>query len=393
MRIANARLPDGGLRDIDIAAGLFAAVRPASGAPVAGDDLDLGGALALPPLVDGHMHLDKTLLGLPWVPNQATGDRVIDRIEAERRVRAARTVPEVETGSALVRQVVANGTLHLRTHVDIDNQLGLRNLHQVLEIRERFRDLVTIQVVAFPQGGILRSPGTAELLDAAIAEGADLVGGLDPVGIDGDMDAHLNAVFAVAARHGVGVDIHLHDGGESGLVQMRAIVERSRALGLHGQVTISHGFALGSGPIDQVQRTCALLAESLVNIMTHGPGGATMPPLRLLAEHGVHVFSGSDNIRDAWSPFGNGDMLERAMLVAYRANFRHDHELATAFDMATGKGAHVLALPHYGFHPGHSADLVVVDAPSLAEAIVARPRRKLVIKAGRIVARDGVFLG
>jgi len=393
VRIANARLVDGSLRDIDVVAGRIAALQTASGAPVSGDDIDLGGALAFPPLVDGHVHLDKTLLGLPWVPNQATGDRVIDRIEAERRVRAARTLPEVETGSNLVRQVVAHGTLHLRTHVDIDNQLGLRNLHQVLQIRERFRDLVTIEIVAFPQSGILRSPGTAELLDAAIAEGADLVGGLDPTGIDGDMDGHLNAVFAVAARRGVGVDIHLHDGGESGLAQMRAIVERTRALGLAGKVAISHAFALGSGPPDQVLRTATLLCEGGVSIMTHGPGGATMPPLRLLAEQGVRLFSGSDNIRDAWSPFGNGDMLERAMMVAYRANFRHDADLFAAFAMATDRAAQVLGLASYGIAVGNPADLVVVDSPSLAEAIVARPRRKLVLRAGRVVARDGVFTG
>ena len=188
MLIANAVLPDGTQRHIDVKGGRIAALLSASAAIQAHDDvLDLGGALLLPPLVDGHIHLDKTLLGLPWVPNRSAGNRVADRIEAERGVRARRTVPEAETGSNLVRQVVASGTLHMRSHVDIDNQLGLRNLHEVLKIRERFRDLVTIQIVAFPQSGILRSPGTAELLDAAIAEGADLVGGLDPVGIDGDL--------------------------------------------------------------------------------------------------------------------------------------------------------------------------------------------------------------
>ena len=393
MRIANARLADGNLCDIDVAAGRIAALVAASGAPATGDDIDLGGALVLPPLVDGHIHLDKTLLGLPWVPNQSTGDRVIDRIEAERRVRAQRTVPEFETGSNLVRQVVANGTLHLRSHVDIDAELGLRNLHEVLKIRERFRDLVTIQIVAFPQGGILRSPGTAELLDAAIAEGADLVGGLDPAGIDGDMDGHLNVVFSIAARRGVGVDIHLHDGGERGLVQMQAIAERSRALGMQGKVAISHAFALGSASADRAARTCDPLGEAQIAIMSHGPGGAPMPPLKLLAEHGVRLFAGSDNIRDAWSPFGNGDMLERTMMIAYRANFRHDRELLATLDMATGGAASVLGVPDYGLQPGHPADLVAVDAPSPVEAIVARPRRRLVMKAGRVVARDGSFVG
>src|SRR5262249_39530588 len=132
VRLANATLPDGSKHDIEVAGGRIAALPPASGK----GDLDVKGALVLPPLVDGHIHLDKTLLGLPWVPNQSAGNRVADRIEAERKVRAARSVPESETGANLVRQVVASGTLHMRSHVDIDNQLGLKNLHEILKVRE-----------------------------------------------------------------------------------------------------------------------------------------------------------------------------------------------------------------------------------------------------------------
>ena len=384
MILRNATLPDGARHDIELKDGRVAAFLPPSDAEP--------GVLVLPPLIDGHIHLDKTLLGLPWVPNQAAGNRVADRIEAERKVRAARTVPEAETGANLVRQVVASGTLHMRSHVDIDNQLGLRNLHEILKVRERFRDLVTIQIVAFPQSGILRSPGTAELLDAAIAEGADLLGGLDPVGIDGDLDGHLDAIFAIAERRGVGVDIHLHDSGESGIAQLTAIAHRTEAAGLNGRVAVSHAFALGSVPTDLAERTADLLAEAGVAIMSHGPGGATMPPLKLLHDHGVEVFGGSDNIRDAWSPFGNGDMLERAMMIGYRANFRHDEELALAFDMVTAAAARVLGIMPYGIAVGGPADFVVVEAGSLAEAVAARPRRKLVIKAGRIVAKDGVLV-
>ncbi len=392
MLIANAVLPDGTHRHIDVRGGRITALLPASAAVPAGDDvLDLGGALLLPPLVDGHIHLDKTLLGLPWVPNQATGNKVADRIEAERKVRAGRTVPEAETGANLVRQVVASGTLHMRSHVDIDNQLGLRNLHEVLKIRERFHDLVTIQIVAFPQGGILRSPGTDELLDAAIAEGADLVGGLDPVGIDGDLDGHLDVVFGIAGRRGVGVDIHLHDGGDGGIAQLLAIAERTTATGLAGRVAVSHAFALGSVDTDKAARTADVLAKAGVAIMSHGPGGAPIPPLALLHQHGVKVFGGSDNIRDAWSPFGNGDMLERAMLIGYRANFRHDHELQFAFEMVTGGAARVLGLEDYGIAVGAAADFVVVEAGSVPEAVATRPRRELVIKSGKIVAKDGVL--
>jgi cytosine deaminase len=381
--IRNATLPDGSRHDIEIRDGRIAAFLPPSeGEP---------GVLLLPPLVDGHIHLDKTLLGLPWVPNQAAGNTVADRIEAERKVRAARTVSETETGANLVRQVVATGTLHMRSHVDIDNQLGLRNLEAVLAVRERFRDLVTIQIVAFPQSGIVRSPGTAELLDEAVAQGADLVGGLDPLGIDQDLEGHLDAIFGIAGKRGVGLDIHLHDGGEVGITQMLGIAERTRAAGLNGKVAISHAFALGSVPTDLAARTADTLAEAGIAIMSHGPGAATMPPLQLLRAHGVEVFGGSDNIRDAWSPFGNGDMLERAMLIGYRANFRHDHELGLAYEMVTAAAARVLGLADYGIRLGGPADFVAVEAGSISEAVAARPRRTWVMKAGRIVARDGVL--
>jgi cytosine deaminase len=381
--IRNATLPDGRRHDIDIQGGRIAALLPPTESEPA--------ILVMPPLVDGHIHLDKTLLGLPWVPNQATGNAVADRIEAERKVRAARTLSETETGANLVKQVMATGTLHMRSHVDIDNELGLKNLHAVLEVRERFRDLVTIQIVAFPQSGIARSPGTAKLLDEAIVQGADLVGGLDPVGIDRDLGGHLDAIFSIADRRGIGIDIHLHDGGEGGIAEMLAIAERTRTLGLKGKVAISHAFALGSVATDLAECTADVLAESGVAIMSHGPGAATMPPLPLLRAHGVEVFGGSDNIRDAWSPFGNGDMLERAMLIGYRANFRHDHELLLPYQMVTEAAAHVLGLKDYGIRVGGPADFVAVEAGSIAEAVAARPPRKWVMKAGRVVGRDGVL--
>ena len=156
---------------------------------------------------------------------------------------------------------------------------------------------------------------------------------------------------------------------------------------------MSHAFALGSVPTDLAERTADLLAEAGVAIMSHGPGGATMPPLKLLHEHGVEVFGGSDNIRDAWSPFGNGDMLERAMMIGYRANFRHDEELALAFDMVTAAAARRAghhALRHRRRRPGRfRGRRGGLAAPRRSPT---RPRRKLVIKAGRIVARDGVLV-
>jgi cytosine deaminase len=199
-------------------------------------------------------------------------------------------------------------------------------------------------------------------------------------------------VFAIAGRHGKGIDIHLHDGGEAGLAQIDAIAERTVAGGLQGKVAVSHAFALGSVPLDMARRTADRLARAGVAIMSHGPGAATMPPLTMLAEQGVQVFAGSDNIRDAWSPFGNGDMLERAMLIGYRGNYRRDEEPAFALDLVTTNAAQVLEIKDYGVKVGGPADLVVVEAGTVAEAVATRPRRQMVIKAGRVVARDGALV-
>jgi cytosine deaminase len=263
-------------------------------------------------------------------------------------------------------------------------------LHALLKVREAARDSVDIQIVAFPQSGVCVAPGVADLLDAAIAEGADLVGGLDPAGIDNNVEGHLDAIFGIAERRGVGLDIHLHDPGALGCFELRAIAERTLAAGLAGRVAVSHAFALGAVDDWEFARTAAALARADVAIMTNGPGAVTMPPVKRLRAAGVRVFAGSDNIRDAWSPLGEGDMLERAMLIAYRQDFRANADLELAFELATVASAQVLGIADYGLRPGGAADLVAINAGSIAEAVAARPKRSLVIKRGRVVARDGV---
>ena len=378
----NARLADGRLVDIGIASGRITTIDAAAPAPVAPGRLDLGGKLVVPGFVDGHIHLDKTLLGLPFQPHRA-GATVAERIAIEKQV--LRDLPiSVETrAKMLVAQVSRFGTVSLRSHVDIDTDWGLSNLHALLRVREAVRDVIDIQIVAFPQNGILRDPGTADLLDEAIAAGADLVGGLDPAGIDGDVKGHLDIVFGIAERRGVGVDIHLHDAGALGCFELRDIAARTIAAGLQGRVAVSHAFALGSGDTADVDATLAALARAGVAIMTNEPGSVPMPPVARLRAAGVLLFAGSDNIRDAWSPYGNGDMLERAMLIGYRQGMRGDADIAGCIDLATTAPARVLGLgADYGLTVGAWADLVVLDAASVPEAVVARPRDRLVIKRG-----------
>ena len=355
--------------------------------PDTAERIDGAGRMILPALVDGHIHLDKTLIGLPFIPH-IPGETVAKRIAAERELRRTVALPVTARGGALIEKIAALGTVAVRSHVDIDTEIGLKGLEQVLSLRQSHGHLIDIEIVAFPQSGIMRDPGTADLLHEAVANGADLVGGLDPAGIDDDINGHLDAVFAVAEKHNAGVDLHLHDGGALGAFELRQIAERAIASSLQGRVAVSHAFCLGELDDADFGRTAELLARAEISIMTNGPGPVPMPPVKRLSEAGVRVFVGSDNIRDAWSPFGNGDLIERAGIICDRQDFRADEDLERAFALVTEASGAVLdrAEP---LAPGAPADFILVDCGSIAETLADRPVNRTVFKAGRRIADAG----
>ena len=345
----------GGPVDVLVRAGFIERVAPGIVPPAGASVVDGAGGILLPALVDAHMHRDKTFWGLPWRAHVA-GPTTRERIENERRLRRELALPADVQAERLVRQAVSRGTLHIRSHVDVDTEIGLRNFEGVMTARGRLRDLVSIQVVAFPQSGVVTRPGTAELLEQAVKDGAELIGGVDPTGIDRDAAGQLDVVFGIAGRYGAGVDIHLHDGGPEGAAQIRMIAERTRALGLAGKVAVSHAFCLGMVDERELEGLLALLREQRIAIMTTAPGDRPTPPVRRLREAGVTVGAGSDGVRDAWTPLGN---------------------------------AGVLGLAGYGLEVSCRADLVVVPGETLGEIVAMRPPRALVISGGRVVARDG----
>jgi len=389
LTIRGARLWQGPAADIAIEGGRIAAIGPDLPAGPGVDSIDAHGCLVIPGLVDGHAHLDKTLWGTPWHSHQA-GPMLVDRIENERRVLHELNLSPRLQSARLLRHLVARGTTHVRTHVDVGPETKLDHLHGVQAMAEAHRDYVDVQIVAFPQGGVMTEPGTLDLLDQAVLEGAQIIGGLDPIGVDHDPKGQLNAIFAIAERRGCGIDIHLHDRGEAGATTIETIAERTQALGLKGRVAISHAFCLGMLEPARLDAIVRLLHDNDIAVMTHAPSGGTpFPPIRLLAEHGVRLFSGSDGVRDCWSPLNTGDMLERAYLLAYVSGFRDDAGLELALGMATHGGAQVMGAKDYGIAVGRAADLVIVQAENGAAAVALHPPRRFVLKRGRVVARDG----
>ncbi|WP_327589460.1 amidohydrolase [Nonomuraea sp. NBC_00507] len=341
--------------------------------------VDIAGQLVLPGLVEAHCHLDKTLYGGPWVPHSAD-DTLAGRIGNDLGRRAELGVPSVERIGALLERMSAAGTTHVRTHTDIDPLVGLRGVEAVREAAAR--SPLEVRQVAFPQHGLLTNPGTAELLEEALKSGVEAVGGLDPAGIDRDPVRHLDVIFGLAERYGAHVDIHLHDGGSLGGWELELIIERTKALGLGGRVTVSHAYALGQLDDAYQDRLIQGFAEAGVALATAAVYSFPVPPVKKLRAAGVTVACGHDGIRDLWGPYGSGDMLERAMHVAYRSTFRRDADIELALEAATHGGARVLGLEGYGLSAGDRADLVVVPCASAAEAVVVHPPRTLVMKDG-----------
>ena len=388
--LANVRLEDGREVDIRMVDGVIDAIGPhpdADGVRV----IDGGGLLALPSMVDGHVHLDKTLTGLPWFPYPAGPSRA-SRIATERGLRA-QFPPPAERASNLVRKAIASGTTAFRSHADIGPDIGVRHVEALLEVKAAFSHAADFQIVAFPQYGVLAAPGTFELMDEALSMGADLVGGIDPILQDGDLDGQLDLLFSLAEKHGVGIDPHIHDPGGHGLREIAALAERARAAGLEGNVTVSHGFCLGACPDDVFERLADAMAEVVMSLVTHGGGASPLPPVKKLRERGVEVFIGNDDVRDTWAPYGDGDLLIRTMLLSWRSGYRSDEDLAVAFDCASAAARRVFGHDDRGIAVGAPADLFTVHAETLGEAVAQHPPRGLVFKAGRLVANDGVYLG
>ncbi|MDI9221064.1 amidohydrolase [Pantoea sp. EA-12] len=353
--------------------------------------LDARGYQLFPGLVDGHAHLDKSLLGRDWYVNDVPRN-LSDIIANERRYRREQRPDAQLQSERVTRRCIASGTSFIRTHVDIDNEIGLANLEGVLETRRRLAGKVDIEVVAFPQSGILQNPGTAELLDQALYLGADLIGGLDPCSFDRDPVTHLTIIFDLAVKHGKKLDIHLHERGELGAFSLELLLSFTRRYQMQDRVTLSHGFCLGMVDAERQQQFAEQMAELGISMATTAPSDVEVPPWALLDRYGVALCAGNDGIRDTWNPYSSGDMVQRALMLGQRYRWRKDQEIALAAKTITYGGAEVMAVEHYGLSVGDRADVVLIPGRNMVEALVEMPRDRKVFKAGQLIAENGECL-
>lgn len=338
--------------------------------------------LRTPGLVDAHIHPDKTSWGGPWMSRRPAAT-LQELIENDRATQFGFDASVEQRSHALLSHALENGTLAMRAHVDVSSELGTANVESVRAAAERLAPHLTVQIVAFPQFGLLTNPGTLEVMAAALDAGADLVGGIDPGGLEGDLHGHLDAVFGLADRAGRDLDIHLHDGGEDGLAQIREIAARTIAGGRQGRVTIGHAFALCDASLPSLGETLDRVAEAGIWIATCALGPDPVPDLDRFERHGVRLALGSDGVRDAWSPFGTGSMVDRAHLLAYRTGALTDAELERAWRLAGVAGGEMLGIAEIADWAGpESATRLEFAAESVAQLVADRPAPMRVIRGG-----------
>lgn len=377
--------------DLLVRDGLIAAIGPDLQAPAGIPVEDGGNAILWPGLIDAHTHLDKTTWGMAWHENER--EAVLrGRIDFERENRLQIGIDPHRQSMRHAIGLAANGASHIRSHVDIDTTHGMRLVEGVQETRRALRGIIDIQIVAFPQSGVMVMPGMVDLLDEALANGCEVLGGIDPCGIDHDPKGQLDALFMLADRHGCDVDIHLHEPGELGAFTMELIFERVRAHGMQGKFAISHAFALGMNDYLRVGRLIDEMAELDIAILTTGAPSATVPSVKRLRQAGVRVGAGCDGIRDTWGPWGQPDMIDRATVIGMKNGFRSDSDLRLALEIVSQGGADVMRLQGYGIKVGCKADFTLLDGETVAHAVVNQAPRPLVVKGGRVIARSGTCI-
>ena len=398
--IRNATLPDGraGI-DVLVQRGRITALGERLAAPPGMPEHDAAGWLLSPPFVDAHFHLDATLsYGLPRVNASGT---LLEGIALWGELKPQLTQQAlVERALRYCDWAVGRGLLAIRSHVDVCDD-RLLAVEALLQVRQQVKPYLDLQLVAFPQDGVLRSPGALGNLKRALDRGVDVVGGIphfERTMAEGAESVRL--LCELAAERGLPVDMHCDESDDPLSRHIETLAFHAQRLGLHGRVTGSHLTSLHSVDNYYASKLLPLIAEAgvhavanpLINIMLQGrhdsyPKRRGMTRVPELLAAGVNVAFGHDCVLDPWYPLGSADMLEVAAMGLHVAQMSSQQGMRACFDAVTTNAARVLGLEGYGLEPGCRADFVLLQARSPVEAIRLRAARLLVVREGRVIAR------
>nr|WP_245348253.1 amidohydrolase family protein [Paeniglutamicibacter psychrophenolicus] len=381
--------------DLEITDGLIGSVSPHNPRlPVAGG-IEGRGRLALPAFSDVHVHLDSTRIGLPF--REHTGaPGVWGMMLNDRHHWRKAEVPLPERVAETLQRMIAHGTTRVRSYAQIDVDCKLEKFEAVLAAKEKFGDRADVQIMAFPQAGLLREPGTVHYLEESLKLGATVMGGIDPCQLDRDPVRHLDIVFGLAEKYQVDVDIHLHEPGHLAHFSTELIMERTRALGMEGRVTLSHAYELGNVSEAATARVIEQMGALDISWATVAPATSGKQfNLAAMTEAGIRVGLGEDGQRDYWSPYGDCDLLSRTWQLAFTHGLRQDELIEHAAAIATWGGAGIMdrslgrlrsTSDRPGLAVGDRADLVLLAGETVTSAVMDRGADRTVIHDGRVVA-------
>ncbi|WP_244597777.1 cytosine deaminase [Roseitalea porphyridii] len=389
--VKNATLQDGST-GIDIACsnGMIVAVEPNIDAE-AGEIIDASGRLVVPPFVDAHWHLDAALLhGDPYVCETGL---LYEGINAWLELKAEATVASYkERMRQALAWAVANGLLHIRCQTDICD-LQLRQVQALVELRDELRDLIDLQLVAFPQDGYLRDPNARSLMTRALDMGLDVVGGIPDYELTAEIGFEsVKQLCELANERNLMVDMHVDQTPDPNSRQIEAVAHQAIRLGMGARVSASHCVSMKNFADYYADKLIAQIAQAEMNVCVQPMTAATcwgvMTRVNELYDAGVNVAFGQDSVMDPWFPFGKCDMLDVAHMAIVYGRLMSEKKKARVFDSITYGGARALQVEGYGIANNMNADMVVLQAADPMEAIRIRATRLAVIRRGKVIARQ-----
>ena len=394
--IKQVRLQDGeALQDVAIKEGKIIEIAPV----ITGDAkevIEADGRVLIPGFVESHLHLDKALIA-DRKPNKS--GTLKEAIEVTAELKPTFTEEDIyDRAKRALEMLIVHGTTALRTHAEFDPAQGFTGFKTIMRLKEEYKELIDMQVVAFPQEGIFKAPGTEQMMYEAMDIGADVVGGI-PYN-DAPAKEHIDLVFEIAKKYDKDVDLHQDFADEADDMSIEYLCEKTIAEGYQGRVSVGHLTALHALPEAELAPIIAKMAEANISVMAlpatdlHlGARGdqynvrRAVTPIRKLRDGGVNVCIATNNIRNAFTPYGTGDIVQTAMLAIPVGHLGGADDLKTVLPMVTTSPARAMGLEGYGVAVGNKADLVLLDTKVVEHAIIDIPERLYVIKNGRVTVK------
>ena len=391
IRHAHLRRSDG-LLDIAVKEGTIVEISPVISRS-AEVEIDAGGSLVTESFVNPHLHLDKVYT-LPMLDEQALRDyhgqdmgKAMTAIELAARVKEGYEEGWIlENARRAIGLAAKYGTTHMWAFSDVDNKARLEGIKALIKAREEWRGQVEIQVVAFPQDGVVREPGTTDLIREALELGADVVGGIPWIEYtEAEAQAHVDAMFDLAVEFDKDVSMLVDDAGDPGLRTLEMMAVRAIRSGWRGRSLAHHARAMALYPMPYFQKIVALLKRAGTGLVTDPHTGPLHARVSELLEAGVRVCLGQDDISDAYYPFGRNNMLEVAFLASHLLWMTTTADMERLYDMITIEPARAIGLTKFRLEAGAPANLVVLGAPDVLEALREHAPPRHVVSHGKLL--------